>query len=399
MTGTHIVIAPVAGIPQDGLAAVAVLPDQDHDAVGGREGREVQDDGFERQQQRAKRASEQHERRERDQGKHHRKAAVHVVAEVQRGGARAGDAEHPGIVGQLRADRADRVLSGGDIGLRGWEHRDQLRPVSAELGRGRGDRGVHAGQLRESARDGGRDAPAGEDVDRSHRAGGDAAGLERAQRFVRATCLCQRGGGRLADVHRQRGDDQRGEGGGARQRGQPPVAGGEPCPRGPAAAGAVLGAQPRPLQPRADASQDDGEQGERDGDRDQRDQDSADTGAAQERDGQDDECEQPDADRQPGEQDGAAGGRHRGVNGLVALATVRALLTPASDDEQRVVDRDAEADQRDQELDDLADTSDVREGAQRQEGGEDRRRARRARRARVPSALDRGCGGARATGI
>jgi hypothetical protein len=110
---------------------------------------------------------------------------------------------------------------------------------------------------------------------------------------VRRTCLCQRGGVGLADVHRQRGDDQRGEGGGARERGQPTVKGGEARPGAPA----------------------------------------------------------------------AAGGGHRGVNGLVALATVGALLTPAGDDE---------ADQGDQELDDLADGSDMCEGAQRQEGSEDR---------------------------
>ena len=43
---------------------------------------------------------------------------------------------------------------------------------------------------------------------------------------------------------------------------------------------------------------------------------------------------------------------HRAHDRLVALVPVRALLAPARDDQQRVVDRHAEPDQRDQELDD-----------------------------------------------
>ena len=57
---------------------------------------------------------------------------------------------------------------------------------------------------------------------------------------------------------------------------------------------------------------------------------------------------------------------------LVAAAPVRALLAPARDHEQRVVDRDAEADQRDQELDDRRDVGELGEAEQQQERGHDR---------------------------
>ena len=58
----------------------------------------------------------------------------------------------------------------------------------------------------------------------------------------------------------------------------------------------------------------------------------------------------------------------------VVVRHVRLLpfLAPADDDEQRVVDRDAEPDQRDEELDDHRDVGDARERPDQQEGRRDR---------------------------
>jgi Histidine kinase len=94
--------------------------------------------------------------------------------------------------------------------------------------------------------------------------------------------------------------------------------------------------------------------------------------AAQERDREHDQRQQADADGKPREQHGAAGGGDRGVDRVLVVAAVGALLGPAADHQQCVIDRHPEADQGDQELDDLADGRQVREPSQRQEGGEDR---------------------------
>jgi hypothetical protein len=65
---------------------------------------------------------------------------------------------------------------------------------------------------------------------------------------------------------------------------------------------------------------------------------------------------------------------------------VLALLAPAVDHQQRVVDRDAEADQRDEELHDEADVGEVADAEHAQErredrhGGDDQRHERHERR-------------------
>ena len=71
---------------------------------------------------------------------------------------------------------------------------------------------------------------------------------------------------------------------------------------------------------------------------------------------------QADRHRAGAREDRVAGVLHRDDDGVVVVAAVRAFLPPPVDDEQRVVDRDAEADQRDQELHDEADVHHV--GAQ-----------------------------------
>ena len=56
---------------------------------------------------------------------------------------------------------------------------------------------------------------------------------------------------------------------------------------------------------------------------------------------------QADGDRQTGERDRAARGRHRGREGALATLAAGELVAEPVDDEQRIVDRDAESDQRD----------------------------------------------------
>ena len=68
---------------------------------------------------------------------------------------------------------------------------------------------------------------------------------------------------------------------------------------------------------------------------------------------------------------------HRDDHGVVVVAPARALLAPAGDDQQRVVDRDAEADEGDEELDDERDVGDVgeRRGSRGASRGSRRRRS------------------------
>ena len=86
------------------------------------------------------------------------------------------------------------------------------------------------------------------------------------------------------------------------------------------------------------------------------------------------------------------GGRHRDDDRVGVVAAVGALLAPAGDDQQRVVDRHAEADQRDEELHDERDVGDVGErrgspaasrGSRPRRSAAGRRRA--ARRTRTPA--------------
>jgi hypothetical protein len=55
------------------------------------------------------------------------------------------------------------------------------------------------------------------------------------------------------------------------------------------------------------------------------------------------------------------------THGIGVLTASRTLLAPAAHHEERVVDRDPEADQRDQELDDLADVRDLRQATHDEE--------------------------------
>ena len=122
------------------------------------------------------------------------------------------------------------------------------------------------------------------------------------------------------------------------------------------------------VEPRPDRREHDRQQRDRDDRRDERDEQAAVAHAAQERQRQRDEREQADGDGR------AARRRRRGRRCAIAAATASspsrpllALLAPADDDQQRVVDRDAEPDQRDEELHDRRDLGDRRQPVEQQE--------------------------------
>ena len=164
-------------------------------------------------------------------------------------------------------------------------------------------------------------------------------------------------------------------------------------PAGPGVRGLVVGAAVGPVELAAEGVEDDRQQGQRDGDADQRDHHAAVADAAQEGKRKGEEREQADRDGRAAEDDSPARRLHRAHDRLVALVPVGDLLPPSDHDDQRVVDRHAEPDQGDQELDDRRDVGHERDPVDDQERGHDRRnrhhqrhereeRARRRRRAR-----------------
>ena len=145
-----------------------------------------------------------------------------------------------------------------------------------------------------------------------------------------------------------------------------------PGPGGPGAAGAVFPAASRPVEPRPDRGEDDRQEGDRNGDTDERDEQPGDPEAAEKRNGESEEDEERDRHRGPAEDDGRARMCHRVSDGyLVADSSLPTLLAPAHHDEERVVDRDPEPDQRDDELRGDRDVGDLGEGPDQQEGGRD----------------------------
>ena len=101
-------------------------------------------------------------------------------------------------------------------------------------------------------------------------------------------------------------------------------------------------------QARAEDRQQRGEQRQRGGDRDERDEQPADAHRADERQRDQHEAGQPDRDRRAGEEHRVAGRAHRRAQRLASVGAAEQLLAEAVDDEQRVVDRDRDADQRDE---------------------------------------------------
>ncbi len=146
----------------------------------------------------------------------------------------------------------------------------------------------------------------------------------------------------------------------------------DPCPGRPGAAGALIPVGAGPVERWADGRKDDGQEGVGDGDADERDQEAGDADAAQRGHRQGEQREERDRDGRAAEDDGGAGVLHRVADGgLVGDLSAPALFTPADDDEEGVVNRDPEPDERDEELDDHGDVRDVRDRPDEEERGRD----------------------------
>ena len=130
--------------------------------------------------------------------------------------------------------------------------------------------------------------------------------------------------------------------------------------------------QAETVDPCAEHRQQRREQRDRREHRYRRDQHSADADRADERHRQDDQREQSDRDGRARDDHGLAGVRHRLDECRLHVSPLAQLVAEAEDHEQRVVDRDTEADERDQELHDDRHVRDVGEEPDEREGVENR---------------------------
>ena len=166
--------------------------------------------------------------------------------------------------------------------------------------------------------------------------------------------------GARPDLQAEHRRDEEAEHDHGRRGGDEAVPDDEACPCRPAARGGAFLADAGVVDARPDAGEQRGQQGEHDGHADQRDQHPGEAHAAQGRHGQDQQRQQADRDGDARGHDGVSGCLHRDHDGLLVAAAVGAFLPPSRDQDQRVVDGDAEPDQRDEELDDDADVGERR---------------------------------------
>jgi hypothetical protein len=238
-----------------------------------------------------------------------------------------------------------------------------------------GERRVrHARQRRELRSHGGRLRRVHQDFDRGEDAARGAAGADALIGGVRRPRFRQRARARFAGLQFEDRHDQQREHDHRDARRCPASAHHRARPLRPQAAGVTLVADARPVDARADAAQEGRQQRQCHARRDQRDQHPAVAHRAQARDREDDQRDEADRDRQAREHHRAARRRHRDDDRLVVLQAFRALLAPARHDQQRVVDRHPEADQRDQELHDERDVRHVGQREDQQQCRQDRDR-------------------------
>ena len=153
--------------------------------------------------------------------------------------------------------------------------------------------------------------------------------------------------------------------------GRPATADDGPGPGGPGAAGAILPAAPWPVEPRPHRGQDDGQQGGRDRDADQRDQHAGDPEGAENRNGRARSARSAIATVVPltTTAEPACVIAFRTATSLLPPPPM--LLAPAHHDQERIVDRDPESGQRDEELHGDRDLGDLGERPDEQERGRD----------------------------
>ena len=129
----------------------------------------------------------------------------------------------------------------------------------------------------------------------------------------------------------------------------------------------------QPVDPRAEDREHRRQQRDRREHGDRGDEHPAEADRADERQRDDEHAEQADRDRRAGDDHRAARVRHRLDERLFRRVVERQLLAEAEDDEERVVDRDAETDERDEELDDDRHVREVGEAEDAEERRQDRR--------------------------
>jgi hypothetical protein len=144
-------------------------------------------------------------------------------------------------------------------------------------------------------------------------------------------------------------------------------------PSRPATACLRVASVPRPVELRPDRRQHDRQQRHGHRDADQRDQQPGGANAPHERHRQSEQREQRDRHGGAAEDDGGTSVAHRVPDShLVRDVRTLPLFPPPHDDKQRVIDRDAETDQGDEELDDHRDVGDARQRPDEKEGRRDR---------------------------
>ena len=132
-----------------------------------------------------------------------------------------------------------------------------------------------------------------------------------------------------------------------------------------------LFAHPRPVDPGPDTAEKRRQEGGHHQDGNEGDEHPPDAGGAQAGHGEHDESHEADGHRDPREDNRTPGGLDRPHHRIVVAGSPSSFLTPAGDQEQRVVDSYAEAYQRHQELHDERDLGQVRQPEDDQQGGED----------------------------
>ena len=130
--------------------------------------------------------------------------------------------------------------------------------------------------------------------------------------------------------------------------------------------------EPNPLEPLAEREHQHREQRERADDADHGHEQAAEPEAAEERHGEEEHQCETERDDESAEHDRPAGVDHRLVHGLPVFPPVPALVAVTVDHEQRVVDRDPEADHHHHVQQVVAQLEDVRERPGEAEGGRDR---------------------------
>lgn len=391
-------MGPAAAQAQQ-LAAPAPLEDRDDDAEGGGDGGDVHGRRLERDAEGPEGQQQEHAAEGDDHADEERQLPDDDLGEVVVGGRHTADVDLHGVAvsggrDDVLAESVDEVARGP--GLRGKVRYDgQDRGVAAAVedgGAGGGDAVGRAQCLRQLVH--------GEPVARAVQPGDDGeravgAGAEALRQQV--VGLPGGGGGRVvALVGRAQVEGEGGQGqhqhdrGGddTQQLGVPLDEDGPACGE----AGGLLGARPLGGEPAALAAREGahayvreqgGQQGDRGGDREDHRHGGRYRDAVQEVQPQHQHAEQCDADGRSGEDDRPAGGGDGVCGRLLDRAAPRQALAVPGDDEQRVVDAHAEADEGAEHRGEVGDRHRVAEqgdaeigGAHADQGGRDGQQAR-----------------------